>query len=126
MKKIIFSLLTLIFTISFSFAQAPHRSCATMDHLAMQMQQDPGLAQRMAQIENFTANYLQSGGEQRTVITIPVVVHVVYNTSAQNISDALIQAQIAQLNADYSRTNSDAGNTPAVWQTVAANTNIHC
>ncbi|MCK6601643.1 MAG: T9SS type A sorting domain-containing protein [Bacteroidetes bacterium] len=36
-------------------------------------------------------------------VTIPVVVHVVYNTSAQNISDAQIQSQITVLNQDFRR-----------------------
>ncbi|GAB2958847.1 hypothetical protein GCM10027048_27480 [Hymenobacter coalescens] len=54
------------------------------------------------------------------VITIPVVVHVVYNTAAQNISDAQIQSQIDVLNKDFTRTNADAGNTPAVFQGVAS------
>jgi hypothetical protein len=35
-----------------------------------------------------------------------------------------VQAQINQLNADYSRTNSDAGNTPSVWQSIAPNCEV--
>lgn len=34
-------------------------------------------------------------------LTIPVVVHVVYNTAGQNISDAQIASQLEALNADY-------------------------
>lgn len=58
------------------------------------------------------------------VITIPVVVHVVYKTAAQNISDAQIQSQIDVLNEDYRRLNSDATNTPAAFQSVAADAKI--
>src|SRR5580765_2449816 len=101
------------------------RNCGTMEHLQVQLQQDPSLVQRMQEIETFTQNWIANhpSGE-RTVITVPVVVHVLYNTSAQNISDAQVQAQISQLNADYARLNSDAGNTPGVWQSIAANCEV--
>ena len=56
----------------------------------------------------------------KSIITIPVVVHVVYNTSAENISDAQIFSQIDVLNADFRRTNNDASNTPSVWQNIVA------
>ena len=59
-----------------------------------------------------------------SIITIPVVVHVVWNTNAENISDAQIFSQIDVLNADYRRTNSDASNTPSVWQNIAADCEI--
>jgi hypothetical protein len=36
---------------------------------------------------------------------IPVVVHVLYNTNAQNISTAKIQSQIDVLNEDYNKQN---------------------
>ena len=50
------------------------------------------------------------------MVTIPVVVNVVYKTSAQNISDAQIQSQLDVLNADFRRTNADADNT---WSQAA-------
>ncbi|MEO5674368.1 MAG: GEVED domain-containing protein [Chitinophagales bacterium] len=101
------------------------RICGTMEHLQMQLQDDPALAQRMQDLETFTQNYITShpAGE-RVVITIPVVVHVVYNTTAQNISDAQVQAQISQLNADFARLNSDAGNTPSAFTSAAANCEV--
>ena len=51
-----------------------------------------------------------------SIITIPVVVHVIYNNSSENISDAQIQSQIDVLNEDFRRTNSDANNT---WSQAA-------
>ncbi|HYV90554.1 MAG TPA: GEVED domain-containing protein [Chitinophagales bacterium] len=122
MRKILLLLVTIFIGTTSAWSQ---RSCGTMDHLQMQLQQDPSLAQRMQEIETFTQNWIANhpSGE-RTVITVPVVVHVVYNTTPQNISDAQVQAQINQLNADYARTNSDAGNTPSVWTSTAANCEV--
>ena len=49
------------------------------------------------------------------VITIPVVVHVLYNNAEQNISDQQIKSQIDALNNDYRRRNADAINTPSTF-----------
>lgn len=56
--------------------------------------------------------------------TIPIVVHVVWNTPEQNISDAQIQSQINVLNQDFSRTNPDASRTPSAFAQVASDTGI--
>lgn len=58
------------------------------------------------------------------VIRIPVVVHVVYNTAAENISDEQIKSQIAALNRDYRRRNSDSVNTPERFKPFAADAAI--
>lgn len=46
------------------------------------------------------------------VFTIPVVVHIVYNTGTQNITNAQVTSQITALNADFRRTNADLSNAP--------------
>jgi hypothetical protein len=49
----------------------------------------------------------------RPIITIPTVVHVVYNNSTENISNTQIQSQIDVLNKDFSRLNSDVFSAPS-------------
>ena len=106
-------------------AQQTYHRCSSAEHLKDQLAADPTLAGRMQAIEQQALVYSQNNhGGSRAVVTIPVVVHVVYATSAQNISDALIQAQINQLNLDYAKLNSDASSVPAAFSTVAANTNV--
>ncbi|MBX0291429.1 T9SS type A sorting domain-containing protein [Hymenobacter sp. HSC-4F20] len=102
------------------------RQCATMENLAAQVAADPALAQRLAAIEGQTQQFVGNPAAKRStaVITIPVVVHVLYNTTAQNISDAQIQSQIAVLNEDFSKTNADASKTPAAFAGLAANANL--
>ena len=58
------------------------------------------------------------------IITIPVVIHLLFNTAAQNISDAHILSQLKVLNDDYRRLNADATNTPAAFLPIAADTRI--
>ncbi|MBL7951715.1 MAG: zinc-dependent metalloprotease [Flavobacteriales bacterium] len=53
--------------------------------------------------------------------TIPVVVHVVYNNTAENIATSTINALIAELNQDYSATNSDIGSVRSQFTNSVGN-----
>ena len=111
MKKIILLLLA-FFCMGATFAQ--QRDCSTMDNLEYRKQLDPQLEARMQQIEDFTRQRIQENGTQESItgniISIPVVVHVIYNTTQENISQAQIQSQIDVLNEDFRRMNTDADN----------------
>jgi hypothetical protein len=58
------------------------------------------------------------------VITIPVVVHILYNNSVQNISDAQVLSQIDVLNNDYNKKNTDASNVPDAFKSAAGDARI--
>jgi hypothetical protein len=57
-------------------------------------------------------------------VVVPVVVHVVYRTDPENISDQQIQSEIDALNKDYGATNPDSSNVPSVWSGLVADTMI--
>ena len=66
---------------------------------------------RLQEIEKATRRFIDDPNKAVTgVITIPVVVHVVYNNSSENISDAQIMSQMTVLTDDFRRLNSDANN----------------
>jgi len=122
---------TMLLLVAYMGVFAQERNCASMEVLALQLQQDPAMAARMEAIERHTQQFQEEHdhqGSDRIVITIPVVFHIVHNGDAlgtnENISDALIQAQLNQLNLDFSLTNTEAGQIPAIFQSVAANTEI--
>ena len=98
------------------------RSCGSYEVLQQQLRLDPTLKQRMDQIELFTQRMIRSGRVDQTTrtIEIPVVVHVVYNADAQNISDQQIQSQINVLNEDYAATNKDIRSTPSLFHQVTS------
>lgn len=130
MKKLL-SLLAAVclFGMSHLSAQtASIRNCGTMEYLEQQLKNDPSMSLRMQQIEQQTQNYLikNNGNTTASVVTIPVVFHVLYSTnnSTQNISNARIIEQLNVLNLDFSRSNADASNTPTVFQGVSASTGI--
>jgi len=77
-------------------------------------------------VNNETENWIAKNSfySKSTIITIPVVVHVVWKTNNQNITDAQIQSQIDVLNKDYRRLNIDVINTPNIWQSIAADCEI--
>ena len=112
--------------ILFSITSTSQRNCGTMHYLQQQINENPSLLQKMNDNEVYLQNYIQNSPENNssTIITIPVVVHVVYYNSNENISDLQIQSQIDILNNDFRRLNSDAVNTPAAFQPVAADTEI--
>src|SRR5580765_8250179 len=62
--------------------------------------------------------------ERPGITCIPVVVHVVWNTAVQNISDTQVVSQIDILNRDFRRTNPDVANTPAAFLPLASDARI--
>src|SRR6267142_3041367 len=106
--------------------QPRSRTCATMDVHRRLLSQRPDYVRARAAIETHALAYER--GERsalRTGVTrIPVVVHVVWNTASQNISDAQIASQIDVLNRDFRRTNPDVASTPAVFLPLATDARV--
>lgn len=105
--------LALLVSVLFSsFAVAQERNCGSMEYLEYQKDLDPKRAEKLQRIDAFTNRVLANQSRAvEGVITIPTVVHVIYNTAAQNISDAQIASQMQVLNDDFRRLNADADNT---------------
>ncbi len=96
--------------------------CATVEYMKMMEAENPSYLQTKLIDEGLIQQILQ--GQQfarstNTTYTIPVVVHVVYKNTAQNISDAQIMSEIDVLNEDYGRYSADTIMTPAVWNSIA-------
>ncbi len=82
---------------------------------------DPGFRARRTEIHEQARSFIESQKAFKSISsgkirTLPVVVHVVYNTAKENISDAQVQSQITALNRDYSASNPDRTSTPAPWK----------
>lgn len=58
------------------------------------------------------------------IITIPVVVHVVFNSEFQNISTDQVRSQIEVLNQDFRMLNADRELVPEAFRAVAADARI--
>jgi hypothetical protein len=102
--------------------------CGAMEAHLRLCEIDPEFRVRRAKIMAETEIMVRRGIADRRMakktLTIPVVVHVVYNTAAENISDAQIKSQIAALNRDFTAANPDKSNAPAVWQGLITNVRV--
>lgn len=100
------------------------RGCASEEIRQEALKKSPELQQRFSALETNTekfANDLKVGKVLADgTVEIPVIVNVVYKTTAENVSAARIAEQIAVLNADYSGTNSDASKIPTEFQSVSS------
>lgn len=106
---------------------ASQRKCESDEVLKRQLLENPEMANRLQEIEDFTNEYIAHGHHNRLVngkIEIPVVVNVLYKTAAQNVSLAQIQSQIDVLNKDFNAQNSDYNSVPALFSGVKANIGI--
>ena len=122
MKKFII----LIFLVFFGLVVNAQQRCGTTDYTLQLMEKYPEYKLAKEKVNLETTRWLKNNPDHnlKSIITIPVVVHVVWNTNAENISDAQILSQMDVLNDDFRRTNSDASNTPSVWQNIAADCEI--
>jgi hypothetical protein len=107
--------------------------------LNQQLKDNPGLEQRMFEIEKHTRTLIAAKGAANKgkpgggttpppatyvgTINIPVYVHVIYSNAAQNISATQINSQITVLNNDFNDTNFS--NVPAEFQSVGADVDIN-
>jgi hypothetical protein len=126
MKKII--LVTISFLFSYSLVYAQQKECGTMEYLENLKSQDPKLEDKMLKNEQAMQNWIKTHASSKstktTIITIPVVVHVVYNNSTENISTAQILSAIDIINKDYRRLNADTSATPSVFAALGADCGI--
>ena len=123
MKK---TLIQIVF-LSLSLQVFGQRTCHTMENHDRLLQENPNFSSNMQDIEQFTNQVISNGtvDMEKVVINIPVVVHVLYNTSGQNISDAQIQSQLNTLTQDFRKLNSDWSNTPSTFTSVVADCEIN-
>lgn len=95
------------------------QQCATAQK-EQEALQEPSKALLRQQIQAQILQYKTRENSSQAIYTIPVVVHILYNDPAQNLSRTRIEEQIQILNEDFRRQNADAINTPTDFLGVAA------
>ena len=123
------------------------KNCASMAVLNRKLQENPGLYQKMYNIEESSRKFINSkkpdgvgggpnggggddgGGGTDPVddglgtLNIPVYIYVIYGNDTQNISDAQINSQMTVLNDDFQDTNFS--DVRAQFQDFGANVNVN-
>ena len=104
---------------SVSFAQV--NTCGSILRLNNYLKENQLAKEVRLTLEKETESYVSS---KSINTTIPVVVHIIYKNTNENISDLQIQSQLDVLSADFTRTNTDASNTPVDFLTIIADMQI--
>jgi hypothetical protein len=95
--------------------------CYTTEAIDQQEKKFPGTKERLQHEDEQAMEWLSlHNASSRSIITIPVVVHVLYHTASENISDEQIFSQIEVLNEDFRRKNADTFNTPSIYQSLGS------
>ncbi|MBI5032003.1 MAG: zinc metalloprotease [Chloroflexi bacterium] len=100
------------------------RQCGAMQAHFRLLETDPSFRRNQMALQDQTARRMVSSLIIRIPRVIPVVVHVVYNTAAENISTTQIKSQIRALNRDYAATNADKSKIPQVWKGMPSESGI--
>jgi len=106
---------------------APYRrSCATSEVHRQLLSVDPDYRLARSEIEDLTdaeqaRGFAAAAPRTRTIQT---VVHVVYKTERQNISNAQVESQIRILNADFRKKNGDRNKVPEAFKPLHADCRI--
>ncbi|MBW7868378.1 MAG: T9SS type A sorting domain-containing protein [Brumimicrobium sp.] len=109
MKIILFIICTFLSGISIAQQnETDIKRCGTTDYIEYQNQKTPGYKEMVDVQFNIAKNAIKDKSNDTYVI--PVVVHIVYKTAAQNLPDSVIYDQIRVLNEDYARLNADSIN----------------
>ena len=137
MKKHLLSVIitgSAIFSIQNSFAQPTSnpRGCLAAEYKKWEEEMNPALKVQRTQMETVIRNYIQTQSlnpkpASQVVLTIPVVFHVIYKTSTENLSDQIIKDAVDRLNKDYRKLNTDLNATtcpPQAWRNLAADCEI--
>jgi hypothetical protein len=121
------SLLFIFFFISV-IANAQLSLCDAASTLENQILLNPEIKAKMIlmeqKIQNQISQKTRSSILRTGILTIPVIFHVIYNSTEQNISDAQIQSQIDVLNEDFNAMNSDMSNVPSCFSAYVGNSQI--
>ena len=121
MHKLLF---ILVFFSNLAYAQ---RHCYSDEYNNILKENNSEFNLKQQQLEELTNNYiniLPLMNTNNTVIDIPVVIHVLYNDSIENISNEQIQSQLDSLNKDFRALNADISNVPSAFSTLVADVGL--
>ncbi len=127
-KSILISMLFFcppILTAQNGFPANKHK-CHSADFLHRHTEHNDALKIELEELEHHVAQQpafprLQTRSSE---VTIPVVVHILYRTDAENISEAQVRSQLDALNRDFNKKNTDVVKTPSVFLPLAADCGI--
>jgi Pregnancy-associated plasma protein-A len=103
-----------------------HRSCGAMAAHMMLLEKFPSFRVSQMRLEDATNRRRDETVDIKKLklVKIKTVVHVVYKTDDQNISQQQIQSQFTAMNRDFRATNPDKSQTPSSWQGLVTDSRL--
>lgn len=109
-------------------AQAPDRICGFDSLQRAVFRRTPGaeqeyrrFLQQAAQLAARTSTTPATASRTQPDVTVPVVVHIIHNGGANNISDAQVLDALRIANEDYSKSNPDTLDVIPAFRSIHAN-----
>ncbi len=113
--KPIAAVLFFFFTTAVLFSLTAQNRCASSEYRHQLHLNNPNWQESKAEQETLISEWInenRNGIGARSVMKIPIVVHVVWHNQEENIPDEQINSQIAILNQDYRKMNSEIPQFP--------------
>ncbi len=116
----------LVFLVQIVYGQ---KDCRHSDYESQIIDAYPELAARFQSQQALSAVKAKSSSTDQAaavpeLITIPVVVHILYNKAEQNLSTEQVMSQVEALNRDFRGKNEDRKKAPSWFSAVAADCGI--
>ena len=106
-----------------------HRTCGTMEHHNFLLKSRPEYAKEVEKYGTRIETYMEEKKVAKSTssvnITIPVVIHILYNNASENISNNQALSQLTVLNEDFQKMNADTALIPAKFKSVAGGVNVN-
>jgi len=120
MKKVILS--ALLLSTQFMFAQETMKPCGQSQETKKLWEQNPGAQEAF---RNQVINLLKNSKVQnKSVYQIPIVFHIIHEYGAEDISDAQIYDEVANLNKNYNKLNADTTDVIPEFKPLIADVSI--
>lgn len=127
MKKILMTCVLLVAGSTAIFAQN-EKFCGTDEMMRKVMELDPDFINRLAQLEEFTAEYIKTNSHLRTSGTvqyvIPVVFHIIHTYGGENISKAQVLDAVEVLNKSFQKLYGDSVDVASAFRPIIADSRI--
>lgn len=126
MKELLRKLWLTAFCAGCILTVSAQRECRSFEYQNYLFSIHPSLKDSLKIVDRFLMERASSNArtEELGIITIPVVIHILYHTNGENLTDDLVESQITALNRDYRKQNPDTTKIPSYFKALAADCGI--
>jgi len=104
------------------------QKCLTNQIRQQNITKNPQIINTIAMINEYTENWINSNQKKIkkpvSVIGLPIVVHILWNSADENVEDSQIISQLDVLNEDFRKLNANYNITPTQFQNIAADIGV--